>query len=345
MDFWRIENNHEANISRDRLRGFLYGAAVGEALATSSSSRSPGHWGHATGVALAAAQALIEAAEEEYSIEDALEGRGRAEYVQRLAKDLDTLVIIKRKIRLGNRCPPCSAAELPLRVAPAAAFLFHRRVEETLLVDFLTAIASATNPHKFAIVPAVELSIIMLAILKEEDRMPDLMNGRDFLLPSGEPLSNLEGCGHKDLSDLSEGERNQDPDADSDSVGHIIYDIIDGSLVYLDKEYALDLLNVKRVVKACEKARITWGEFKNRHPQVFEEVYQRLNDVGLLTLEEWFDKYGDGYALGVEDLTESELEEAKLAYRNHNKDWALERLPLMDERFEVSGWYIDFFDD
>lgn len=464
MDFRTETKTQEVALSNDKLQGILFGAAAGETLATASGSHSPGRWGHATAIVLAATEAFVEAAQESYSIEDALEGKERAEYVERLAADWDTLVILERKIRLGKRRTPCWAAELPLRVAPAAPFLFRSPIDATGLPSLLAAIASATNPHPFAVIPAIELCIVLLAILKEEE-MPsfseivypslpgldeglgscledyqrlifwtatdeldeasgvrmrktvmdalDITPGAKWSSPpdfkaavlkaairssdrgtagaltgmmlgahygvEGIPKSLLSGLGGKlpvyyvsdtlcDWFLLDEafggdnglpeegsagGDRNPtnedaaagSSDSHSGPATHIIYDVEGESLFFLEKKYALDLLHVKKVVHSCAETGITWGEFRDRHPRVFEEVYENLIDMGLLTLEAWFDEYWEGYELSLKDLSESKLEKAKLAYRNHAENWEFARLPLLDELFEVCGGYIDFFDD
>ena len=116
------------------------------------------------------------------------------------------------------------------------------------------------------------------------------------------------------------------------------------TLVFFEKESALHLLHVKTAVHSCAGTGITWGEFGDRHPGVFQEVYESLTCMVLLTLEGWFDEHWEGYELSVNDLSESKLEKAKLAYRNHSACGEFERLPLMDELFEIGGGYIDFFD-
>ena len=82
MDLSTHTTGNEAFISRDRLRGLLFGAAVGEALALSKGSYT-GRWGHATAIALAANQALVGAAEADVLIQNALEGEGRSGYPRR----------------------------------------------------------------------------------------------------------------------------------------------------------------------------------------------------------------------------------------------------------------------
>jgi hypothetical protein len=184
MDFSTHTTGNEAFIPSDRLRGLVFGAAVGEALATSN-GRYTGRWGHATAITLAATQAFVEAAEEGFLIETALEGEGRAGYLERIAGAWDTLAIGKRKIRLGRRRTPCWANQVALRVLPAATFFAHRiPPEEDRLPGLLADIAAKTNTHPDALIPAVELCYILMAVLAEEEVMPSFYRTIYFKLPA-----------------------------------------------------------------------------------------------------------------------------------------------------------------
>jgi hypothetical protein len=112
------------------------------------------------------------------------------------------------------------------------------------------------------------------------------------------------------------------------------------SLFFFEKSEALHMIHVKRTVSACDDTGITWGEFRDRHPAIFEEVYQYLIDAGVLTFADWFDEHGEGYTLSVEDLSGRELEKAKEAYRNHLPDgYGPDRLPLAEEFFDLCWRY------
>ena len=142
----------------------------------------------------------------------------------------------------------------------------------------------------------------------------------------------------------------QKTDSRSPKKTQIVYGAVDQtglgpSLFFFEKGEALHMIKVKRAVSACNGTGITWGEFRDRHPEIYEEVYQYLTDAGVLTFEDWFDEHGDGYALSVEDLSGRELEKAKEAYRNHCPDgYGPDRLPQADEFFEVYAYCDEMHD-
>jgi hypothetical protein len=110
-----------------------------------------------------------------------------------------------------------------------------------------------------------------------------------------------------------------------------------GFLVYIEKQEVEKFAAINNSFYRFVDKGLTWGEFKNECPEVYQEIIQYLEDGGAYGFEDWISCESNKAEWPVESGSQQEREGMRL-YRNTEIG---ERLPFSDEPFELRGSMID----
>lgn len=97
--------------------------------------------------------------------------------------------------------------------------------------------------------------------------------------------------------------------------------IDDDTVIFLEKERAEHNAEIHTAMDKARKAGQTWGEFREKHPKVFKEVWGVLERSGLTTFDEW-----------LKERTK------RRGRRRQAPAQAQETTALRDEYIQISRW-------
>jgi len=107
--------------------------------------------------------------------------------------------------------------------------------------------------------------------------------------------------------------------------------IDDDTIIFIEKERAEYNAEIHTAMAKAEKAGLTWGEFKEKHPKVFNKVWGILECSGLMTLDEWLkDRTKEK---GRRRKAPSQVQETPPSKEEYMKTNRWERMPLPEEPF------------
>ena len=106
--------------------------------------------------------------------------------------------------------------------------------------------------------------------------------------------------------------------------------IDDDTIIFIEKERAEYNAEIHTAMAKAEKAGLTWGEFKEKYPKVFNKVWGVLESCELTTFEEWLKEK----TRGRRQRPQSQPEETPAAKDEYMKIMKWERMPLLEEPFD-----------
>ena len=101
------------------------------------------------------------------------------------------------------------------------------------------------------------------------------------------------------------------------------------ALIFIEKKLAEYNANIHTAMSKATDAGLTWGEFRERYPSVFNEIWRMLEECELSTFEEWLKER----TKGRRRRSPTQLEEISAAKNEYMKLKKWDRMPLMEEPF------------
>jgi len=102
------------------------------------------------------------------------------------------------------------------------------------------------------------------------------------------------------------------------------------TFIFIEKDLAEHNAKIHTAMSKATDAGLTWGEFRERYPDVFKGIWKVLEECELMTFDEWLEESRKGRR----GQAQSQPEGPPPSKEGYMKTSKWDRMPLMEERFD-----------